>query len=98
MITKYEFFSSSVATLSRDIQTIERTEMAKFGLKGPHAQCLLAMSRYPEGITSARLCEVCDKDRFTVVCGDGFGITFTEVQADGGKRMKTADYLRGNKL
>ncbi|MBP1545488.1 MAG: methionyl-tRNA formyltransferase [Oscillospiraceae bacterium] len=42
--------------------------------------------------------EVCDKDRFTVVCGDGFGITFTEVQADGGKRMKTADYLRGNKL
>ena len=42
--------------------------------------------------------EICDKDRFTVVCGDGFGITFTEVQADGGKRMKTADYLRGNKL
>ena len=42
--------------------------------------------------------DICDKDKFTVVCGDGFGITFTEVQADGGKRMKTADYLRGNKL
>ena len=42
--------------------------------------------------------EICDKDKFTVVCGDGFGITFTEVQAEGGKRMKTADYLRGNKL
>lgn len=41
---------------------------------------------------------VCDKDKFTVICGDGFGITFTEVQAEGGKRMKTADYLRGNKL
>ncbi len=42
--------------------------------------------------------EICDKERFTVICGDGFGITFTEVQAEGGKRMKTADYLRGNKL
>lgn len=42
--------------------------------------------------------EICDRDKFTVVCGDGFGITFTEVQAEGGKRMKTADYLRGNKL
>lgn len=42
--------------------------------------------------------DICDKERFTVICGDGFGITFTEVQAEGGKRMKTADYLRGNKL
>lgn len=42
--------------------------------------------------------DICDKEKFTVVCGDGYGITFTEVQAEGGKRMKTADYLRGNKL
>lgn len=42
--------------------------------------------------------DICDKEKFTVICGDGFGITFTEVQAEGGKRMKTADYLRGNKL
>ncbi|MGN0643237.1 MAG: methionyl-tRNA formyltransferase [Huintestinicola sp.] len=41
---------------------------------------------------------VCDTDNFTVVCGDGMGVTFTEVQAEGGKRMKTADYLRGRKL
>lgn len=39
-----------------------------------------------------------DKNTFTVVCGDGMGVTFTEVQAIGGKRMKTADFLRGNKL
>lgn len=38
-----------------------------------------------------------EKD-FTVVCGDGRGVTFTEVQAEGGKRMKTADYLRGNHI
>lgn len=38
-----------------------------------------------------------EKD-FTVVCGDGQGITFTEIQAEGGKRMKTADFLRGNHI
>ena len=66
MITKYEQFSSSVASLSRDIQHIERIEMAKFGLKGPHAQCLLALSRHPDGIPAARLCELCDKDKAAI--------------------------------
>ena len=40
--------------------------MAKYGLKGPHAQCLLAMSRYPEGVTSVQLCEICDKDKAAI--------------------------------
>lgn len=66
MISKYELFSSSVACLYHDIQNIERTEMAKFGLKGPHAQCLLAMSRYPQGITAAQLCQVCEKDKAAI--------------------------------
>lgn len=66
MISKYELFSSSVFCLYRDIQKIERNEMANFGLKGPHAQCLLALSRYPEGITAARLCEVCEKDKAAI--------------------------------
>ena len=66
MITRYELFSSSVSSLSRDIQAIERTEMAKFGLKGPHAQCLLAMLRHPMGITSAQLCDLCAKDKAAI--------------------------------
>ena len=66
MISKYELFSSSVSCLYRDIQRIERNEMAKFGLKGPHAQCLLALSRYPEGITAAKLCEICEKDKAAI--------------------------------
>ena len=66
MITRYELFSSSVSSLSRDIQSIERTEMAKFGLKGPHAQCLLAMLRHPLGVTSAQLCELCAKDKAAI--------------------------------
>lgn len=66
MISKYELFSASVSCLYHDIQRIERVEMAKFGLKGPHAQVLLAMSRYPEGITAARLCEICEKDKAAI--------------------------------
>lgn len=42
--------------------------------------------------------EVCNKENLTVVCGDGYGVTLTEIQAEGGKRMKTADFLRGNRL
>ena len=66
MVNKYALFSASVASMYHDIQKIERTEMTKFGLKGPHAQCLLAMSRFPEGITAARLCEICEKDKAAI--------------------------------
>lgn len=41
---------------------------------------------------------VIDSEKFTVVCGDGLCINLLEVQAEGGKRLKTSDYLRGNKL
>ena len=66
MTSKYELFSSTVNCLSRDIQRIEKTEMAKFGLKGPHAQCLLSMKRYSEGITAAELCDLCEKDKAAI--------------------------------
>lgn len=66
MVSRFEHFSSSISCIYRYIQKIERIEMEKYGLKGPYAQCLLAMQRYPEGITAARLCEVCDKDKAAV--------------------------------
>ena len=66
MISRFEYFSASISCIYRYIQRIERMEMEKYGLKGPHAQCLLAMSRFPEGITASRLCEICDKDKAAV--------------------------------
>lgn len=66
MIQVYEYFSQSVSCIYHDIQKIERMEMEKFGLKGPHAQLLLAMRRHPEGITSARLREICEKDKAAI--------------------------------
>ena len=66
MISRYEIFSGAIASMYHDVQRIERVEMAKYGLKGPHAQCLLAMLRHPLGITSAQLCEICAKDKAAI--------------------------------
>ena len=66
MESRYELLSGSISCMYHDIQKIERVEMAKYGLKGPHAQCLLAMKKHPEGITAARLCEICEKDKAAI--------------------------------
>lgn len=66
MISRFEQFCTAIASIHRSIQKIERVEMAKYGLKGPHCQCMLAMERHPEGITAARLCEICEKDKAAI--------------------------------
>ena len=66
MSRKYELFSNGIERISRDIQRLERMEMARYGLKGPHAQCLLALSRYPEGLIATQLCELCEKDKAAI--------------------------------
>ena len=62
----FEQFSQAVGCLYRDMQKLQRAEMAKYGLKGIHAECLLAMLRYPEGMTCARLGRLCDKDKAAI--------------------------------
>lgn len=66
MRSTYEQFVGSVQCLYRCIQKIQRSEMAKYGLKGAHAQCLIAMSRYPDGITAAELSQISDKDKAAI--------------------------------
>ena len=66
MLDRFAQFCTSIASIQRSIMKIERVEMAKYGLKGPHANCLVAIARYPEGITAARLCEICDKDKAAI--------------------------------
>ncbi len=48
--------------------------------------------------TNAANGEITDAESFGVKCGDGKIITFEEIQLEGSKRMKTADFLRGKKL
>ena len=77
MLSRYEQFTLSVASIYRCIQKIQRVEMARYGLKGPHAQCLLAMRRYPDGITASELCTLCDKDKAAI------SRTVAELERDG---------------
>ena len=66
MVSRFEQFAASISAVYHYIQKIERTEMANFGMKGPHAQYLIAMVRYPQGITAAQLGKICDKDKAAV--------------------------------
>ncbi len=66
MHNRYQYFSAAITSLYHDIQRVERLEMGKFGLKGPNAQCLMALSHLPEGITAARLCEITKKDKAAI--------------------------------
>ena len=38
------------------------------------------------------------KDGIAIACGDGKSLVITQLQADGGKRMAAADYLRGHPI
>lgn len=66
MLGRFEQFCNAISSIQHSIQKIERMEMAKYGLKGPHAQCLLTMYRYPKGITAAKLCDICEKDKAAI--------------------------------
>lgn len=66
MVRKYEHVSFSVARIYHDIQKLERIQMEQLGLKGPHAQILLVLHRYSEGVTAVQLCELCAKDKAAV--------------------------------
>ena len=66
MLTRYETFSSAISAIYHYIQKIERDEMIKYGSKGIFAQYLAALKSHPEGLTSAQLSDLCDKDKAAV--------------------------------
>jgi DNA-binding MarR family transcriptional regulator len=66
MVNRFESFVSAISCISRYIQKIERDVMVRYGLKGPHAQYLIAMNRFPEGVTAAQLSSICERDKAAV--------------------------------
>jgi DNA-binding MarR family transcriptional regulator len=95
MIGRFEQFCTAISSIQHSIAKIERMEMEKHGLKGPHAQCMLVMERNPEGITAAQLCGTCEKDKAAI------SRTLAELEAAGmitredpnGKRYRSRLYL-----
>ena len=66
MIGRFEKFTFAISELSRSWHKIASDEMAAYGLKGPYAVYLVTMQRHPDGITAARLCELCEKNKADV--------------------------------
>jgi len=66
MVDRYVKFSLAIAAINRYIQKIEPKAMQQYGLKGSHAQCIVALLSKPEGITAAELCKFTDKDKAAV--------------------------------
>lgn len=66
MIDRFERFSLVISEISRHWHKISTAEMEKHGLKGAHSVYLTAMRRFPEGMTTAQLCELCGKDKSDV--------------------------------
>lgn len=63
MIDRFERFSYAISEISRCWRKLASEELAKYGLKSPHATYLTTIYKYPEGITVPQLCEVCGKDK-----------------------------------
>ncbi|MBQ7897227.1 MAG: winged helix-turn-helix transcriptional regulator [Clostridia bacterium] len=63
MVDRFERFSLAISEISRHWHKIASEELSKYELKGPHATYLIAMYKYPDGITVPQLCEVCGKDK-----------------------------------
>lgn len=66
MIERFEKFSLAISEISRCWHKIATEEMEKCGLKGIHSIYLTTMLRYPQGITAAKLCEQCGRDKAEV--------------------------------
>lgn len=66
MVERFERFSFAISEISRYWHKISADEMEKYGLKGSHSVYLLAMLRFPEGITATQICEYCGKDKADV--------------------------------
>ena len=66
MIQRFEKFSLAISEISRCWHKIATEEMEKYGLKGIHSIYLTTLLRFPEGITAAKLCEYCGRDKAEV--------------------------------
>ena len=66
MLNRFAQFSYMISNIYRNIQKIEHDEMVKLGYKGAYAKYLVVMFQQPKGITSTKLCEICDKNKAAV--------------------------------
>ena len=63
MIDRFETFTFAIFEILQSWNKIASNEMRCYNLKAAHAVYLIELLKSPEGITSANLCEICNKDK-----------------------------------
>ena len=66
MLNRFARFSLAIAEIDRCWHKLAAEEMEKYELNSPHAVYLNVLYQYPEGITAAKLCELCGKNKADV--------------------------------
>jgi DNA-binding MarR family transcriptional regulator len=66
MLNRFARFSLAISEIDRCWHKLAAEEMAKYGLNSPHAVYLNVLYDYREGITSAKLGELCCKNKADV--------------------------------
>lgn len=66
MVERFEKFSYFISEISRHWHKIASDVMEKYGLKGPYSVYFTSLYRYPEGLTAAKLSEICSRDKADV--------------------------------
>lgn len=66
MFERFEKFTTAIFEISRSWHKIAASVMEEYGLNGPYAVYFTNMYRYPEGITSIKLAELCSRDKSDV--------------------------------
>ena len=66
MLDRFARFSLAISEIDRCWHKLAAEEMAKYGLKSPHAVYLTTLYNYAEGVTAAKLGELCGKDKADV--------------------------------
>lgn len=66
MLDRFERFSLAISENSRCLHKLAAEELAKYELNSAHAFYLINLIRYEEGITAAKLGELCCKDKADV--------------------------------
>lgn len=66
MLHRFSRFSLAIAEIDRCWHKLAADEMEQYGLNSPHAVYLTTLYQYPEGITAAKLGQLCCKNKADV--------------------------------
>ena len=88
MVARFERFSYFISEISRLWHRIADEEMCAYGLKGSYSVYFTTLYRFPEGVTSAQLVELCSRDKADVSRAMSLLESKNLVERSGGKAYR----------